>query len=192
MPAGTVVMSRRLVIWLNLACLPLLVVWAVFFWSLTRLLRPHLFEYHARFTSVGDAMVFLGAVAAGMILTPLLVMALHEGVHGLFFWLFTKSRPVFGLKVWYAYASAPGWYLTRGQFLAVSAAPLVVISLVGLGLIAVLPAPAAVLALLGVILNAAGAVGDLFLCARGLAAPASAVVEDQRDRTTFYVPAAAR
>jgi hypothetical protein len=39
-PAFTVTLSRRLVIWLNLASLPLLAVWAALFVSLAGALRP--------------------------------------------------------------------------------------------------------------------------------------------------------
>jgi len=34
------------------------------------------------------------------------VLLAHELVHGAFFWIFSRSRPVFGLRIGYAYAAA--------------------------------------------------------------------------------------
>jgi hypothetical protein len=41
-------------------------------------------------------------------------------------------KPKFAFKVWYAYATAPGWYLPRNQYAVVAIAPLVVLSLLGI------------------------------------------------------------
>ncbi len=53
-----------------------------------------------------------GEFSLGSILALLPVMAvailLHELVHGLFFWFFTREKPQFGFKLLYAYATAPG------------------------------------------------------------------------------------
>jgi len=48
-----------------------------------------------------------------------------------FFWVFTRSRPVFGLRGWYAFAAAPGWFLTRGQYLVTILAPFLILSVLG-------------------------------------------------------------
>ena len=64
---------------------------------------------------------------------------LHEGIHGLGFWLATKTRPVFGLRLYYAYAAAPEWYIPRNQFLLISLAPLLLLSAVYVFLMAVVP-----------------------------------------------------
>src|SRR6266699_209791 len=76
---------------------------------------------------------------ASVVITLCVVLILHELTHGLFFWLFTKSRPAFGFKGWYAYAAAPGWYLPRAQFLVVVGAPLTLLSLLGEALLLLVP-----------------------------------------------------
>ena len=69
----------------------------------------------------------------------MVVFVLHEAVHGLFFWLYTRDRPRFGFKGWYLYASAPGWYLSRNRFLVVGLSPLVTMTAAALGLAMVVP-----------------------------------------------------
>ena len=42
-----------------------------------------------------------------------IILFLHELIHGIFFYFFTKEKPVFGYKVIYAYAGAPDWYVKK-------------------------------------------------------------------------------
>ncbi|HEX9013998.1 MAG TPA: DUF3267 domain-containing protein, partial [Anaerolineaceae bacterium] len=99
------------------------------------------------------------ALAALAILAVMLV--LHEAIHGLFFWIFTRARPVFGAGPGYAYAAAPGWYLPRDQYLMVGLAPLVVITLLGLAALAWVSPGWVMTVIAFVAFNASGAVGDL-------------------------------
>lgn len=93
----------------------------------------------------------------------LLHLTVHELIHGLFFWVFTRDRPVFALRPLYAYAGAPEWYLPARQFALVAAAPLVVIDLVGLAVMLLGPVSWAILFALVVALNTGGSVGDLYV-----------------------------
>jgi hypothetical protein len=129
--------------------------------------------------------------AAGLALMFVLlaVLVLHEAVHGVFFWLFTRSRPQFAFKFLYAYAAAPGWYLPRNRYAIVGLAPLVVISLAGWLLIPWLPFPAALLAWYAITFNAGGAAGDLLIVAWLLTRPAAALINDRGDAVTIYLPA---
>lgn len=187
-PSGTVALegNRRLLVWLNVLSLPLLAISAVLFGYLATLVRPDGFAFQVQNASRLDALMFLSLAGSGVVGVPAALIVVHEALHGVGFWAFTRARPVFGFKGWYAYASAPGWFLSRGQALTVLLAPLLAVSLGGLWLVAVLPAPAASLLLLGTIMNAASSSGDLFLVARLLRAPRSAVVEDTPTGMTWY------
>ena len=84
--------------------------------------------------------------SVGQLLLSLLVIVLvvarrwcYEAVHGLFFWLFTRSGPVFRLRLLYASAGAPEWYLPCRQHMVVGVAPLVVITVLGIIVLAVAP-----------------------------------------------------
>jgi len=187
-PGGVVTLAanRRLALTLNLAGIPWMVVCGVAYVLLAALVRP------GGVTLSLDGVTltrFLGVLIGGAIASTILVLVLHEAAHGLVFWLFTRSRPTFGFKGWYAYASAPGWHLTKGRFLAVLLAPIVVLTVAGLPLVAFGPPVVALFALLGLIGNATSAIGDLYMCLRLLRVDRSAIVEDRLDGITWYVPA---
>src|SRR5262249_48804282 len=136
--------------------------------------------------------VAFGVFVAGLFVVVAFTIVLHEAVHGLFFWLLTRSIPRFGFRGWYAYAAAPGWFLPRAAFVAVGLAPLLATSVVGLALTAVLPQGLVTVVLLALIFNAMGSVGDMYLVWRVLRAPRRTVVEDRGAGIAWYVPAPRR
>jgi hypothetical protein len=191
-PAGSVVLegNLRLKRLLNLASVPVLLVAGIVLIPLATVLRPELGAGSGgTIAGPGDALWFIGGILVAAVLLPVVILVVHEAVHGLLFWVYTRRRPQFGWKGWYAYACAPGWYLTRNSFLVVGLAPIVLMSAAALALAMVLPPIGAGMVLLGAIFNAAGSVGDLYICWRLLAAPASAVVEDRLDGVTWHVAA---
>ena len=121
-----------------------------------------------------------------LIATTFAILVLHELVHGLFFWLFTRSRPRFGFKGAYAYAAAPGWYIPRPQFLTVGLAPLALISLAGLLILPVTAPPVSLVVIVALILNAAGAIGDLYMVVRLLFVPHGVLIEDHGDGIRWF------
>lgn len=146
------------------------------------LLRPDLVELSVTIGGLADLLRFL--LIALIVLVVMVV--LHEGLHGLMFWHFTGDRPTFGFKGLYAYAAAPNWYLPRNQHLVVALAPLIVITLGGLLLVAVLP-EAAVLPIIAIVaLNAGGAIGDILAALWLLRVDAAALVQDTGDAMTVF------
>ncbi len=116
-------------------------------------------------------------VIGANVLAYLIVLAIHEGLHGLVFALM-GGRPVFGTKLPFAlYCGAPNQLFTRNAYLAVGLAPFVVISLAGILLILLAPglAPYVQLALIG---NFSGAAGDLWAARVLLRQPPSVLVQD--------------
>lgn len=121
-----------------------------------------------------------------ILLINAVMLVLHEGAHGIFLWAFTRARPVFALKAYYAYAAAPGWYFPRRHYLIVSVAPLVLLSLAGLALMPFFPL-AWLPALVGFLtLNAAGSIGDLAVFFWLLFHPPGAYAYDTGDAVTFF------
>jgi hypothetical protein len=57
----------------------------------------------------------------------------------------------------------PGWYFPRNQYILIGISPLIVITLIGILLLVILPISTLNLVLIGLVLNASGAVGDLFV-----------------------------
>ncbi len=173
--------DRRVMVLLNIAGLALLVPFGAFFWWTAQLLRPgielRLFELSS----------LAGIVS--LILAMVLMILLHEAVHGLFFWIYLQDRPIFGLRAAYAFAAAPDWFIPRNPYLVIGLAPLILISAAGLVLFLIIPERwfLPVFALLA--LNAAGAVGDLFVFLRLISQPAETLICDEGDRFTAYLPA---
>jgi hypothetical protein len=116
-------------------------------------------------------LVVLAAVIA-------LVVVTHEAVHGAGFWLVTGARPKFGIRVPYAYAAAPNWYIPRNQYLPIALAPFVLLTLGGLALVLIVPIAAVPALALGITLNAVGAIGDLIAAVWLLTRARSSLVRD--------------
>ena len=116
-----------------------------------------------------------------------LMVVLHEAVHGAFFWIFTRERPVFGLKPPFAaYAAAPNWYLPRDQHMVVGLGPFAAITLVGTALLFVVPAAMLPPLLFVVVSNAAGAVGDFVMVAWLSRQPKETLVCDAGSAITIH------
>ena len=111
---------------------------------------------------------------------------LHELIHGAFFWMYSLSRPKFGLRGGYAYAAAPGWFYPRGQYLVIALAPFVLLSILGMVIVAFAPVGALAAILVGMVANVAGAVGDIWIAGMLIRERRNIVVEDLGDGVNFY------
>lgn len=121
--------------------------------------------------------------AVSVLLWPvafIVTLPLHELIHAAFVLLF-GGRPTFGAGVKaglpYLYVTNPGRRFTRNQFLTIALAPLLLIDLVALALIAV--HPGWTWAAVAFVANTSGAIGDIWVFALVLRFPASALVEDR-------------
>ncbi|MGE5123521.1 MAG: DUF3267 domain-containing protein, partial [Acidobacteriaceae bacterium] len=154
--------SPRVALWLNLAAVPLLFLFGWLFGRLIiviRSLNPFPNGILHFFTTVS------GWKLLAFPLSILLMLLLHELVHGLFFWLFTRERPKFALRAGYAFAAAPEWYLPAPQYIIVGLSPFLIISLLSILLAAVSASSLVVYLLFIATFNAAGALGDLIVVA---------------------------
>ena len=116
------------------------------------------------------------------------ILFLHELVHGLFFWIITRSSPHFGLRAAYAYASAPDWYIPRNAYLVVGLAPLVFITIIGVAMIPFMRVEWLLPLVFALATNASGAVGDAYIVAWLLRQPPDVLVNDHGDAIWFYKP----
>jgi hypothetical protein len=101
---------------------------------------------------------------------------------------FTRTRPVFAFRGYYAYAAAPGWYFPRRQYILVSLAPLVLLSLLGLVALVFVPAGWFLPVILFMSFNGGGAVGDLAVFFWLLRQPSTCLAYDVGDAVTLYLP----
>lgn len=176
--------NQKAAIALNLAGLPLFALFGWVFLKAAALLHP----------AIGTRL-FVGQITPYPFVFFLIVFAvvvgtmiIHEAIHGAFFWLFTRSRPAFGMKLLFAYAGAPEWYLPRNQYALTGIAPFVFITLFGFVVIAVAPLAAGQLALFGITMNAAGAVGDFYVSAKVMLHSRDVLIRDTGVGFTLFSP----
>lgn len=170
--------NLKLGVALNLAGIPLFFAAGWVFLQIIAWLRP-------------DAVLLWGILGGIWNLVIVLVgifviVILHEMVHGLFFWIYTRERPVFAFKLAYAYAAAPDWYLPRNQYLVIGLAPFFLLSLIAILLFAILPPYGVSLVLVLASFNVAGAVGDLAVCGWLLLKDPSLMINDAGDAAVIY------
>jgi hypothetical protein len=177
--------NRPAMLGLNLAAVILLLVFGYLFLRLATLLRPEATAQSFSFS--GNALEALLFILAVLAISAVMVV-LHEGVHGLFFWSLTRERPKFGFRGAYAYAAAPDWYLPRNPYLWVGLSPLVVLTAIGVLALIAAPQPALLYILIFMVLNAAGAVGDLAVVFLLLTQPSTVLVNDSGDAVSVYAP----
>jgi len=116
----------------------------------------------------------------------LLILPLHELMHGLFITRFGhKAR--YGVKLMVLFATADGAFFRRNEFIQIALAPLVILSAVGLFLMLFLPVGLAQWVALAVILNAAGAIGDIWMTLAALRYDSSALVQDEADSMRIFI-----
>ncbi|NDJ53368.1 MAG: DUF3267 domain-containing protein [Chloroflexi bacterium] len=171
---------------INLLSIPLLFLFGWLFIAYATAVRPSssLAFYNLVWQFQGSGSI---APLLGVLLALALMVIVHEAAHGLFFWLFTRERPVFGMRWFAAFAGAPDWYIKRDPYLIVGLAPFVLISGLGLLLIAFGPATWALWVLLVVIINAASSAGDFAVTAWLLFQSRETLVNDTGLSFTTYL-----
>jgi hypothetical protein len=170
--------NRLLAVLLNIAGLGFFIPFGWLFIRLAQLLRP---DFSPSRGNMENLVIALGILAAFIV-----VLVLHELVHGLLFWIITGDRPLFGLRLAYAYAAAPGWYIPRNPYLAVGLAPLTLITLLGILLIPLVPEIALPSLVFALVTNAAGAIGDIAIVVWLLTQPDNVLIRDCGDAIKIY------
>ena len=176
--------EQKMLLKLNLASLVplgLALIFMGWWWAFVQRLRgPYSTAFSESFSSL-----------VGIVLVLVITFGAHEAIHGVAIRLY-GHKPRFGMALHKGvlYATTDNALFPRNQFIAVALAPLVVLTLAGMALMVVLPDSLAYYAGLVVVLNAAGAIGDLWMSAEVLRYPRNALVRDEADSIRIYVPAA--
>lgn len=160
--------------------------------SFTNALRPDALDglrlrNLIRSTPTASSLAIPPALFSDLLLALAAVLIAHEFVHGLFYWLLSMKRPKIGIHGLFPYAAAPtGVYFPRNQFVTIGLAPLVLLTVVGMLLIAVAPISYVPSILLFVAFNAAGAAGDLMMAIQLLSFCSDTLIEDKDAEVTIY------
>lgn len=167
--------NKKVILWLNIASLPLLVFFAVLFTALA--LSFGTFE--ANEFSLWTFLI-IGASLLGLIVV-------HELIHGLFFKLFApEGKEKFGFKNGMAYATSPHSFYNRPQFSWIVLAPFVLITL-GLFLLNRIGWISGFSFVFLASFHAAACVGDFYWIYLVMRAPKNSYIEDTEKGINFYV-----
>jgi hypothetical protein len=150
------------------------------------------FFFTSLYTLFTGELGFNSTITSGTILIYIALsigtLVLHELIHGVFMSKY-GGKPSYGAGI--AYFILPYFYATtktvflRNQFIVISIAPLVLISLVGIGLIAAFPSIAHWI-FIPFVINASGAVGDIWVTRNVLRYPKHVLLEDQKTGLIIY------
>jgi hypothetical protein len=130
-----------------------------------------------------DSIPTLAGLAAVLIVLPL-----HEWIHGLFI-ARCGHKARYGVKLFVLFATSDGALFRRNEFIRIALAPLVVITVVGSLLMLFLPIGLAYWVGLAVVLNAGGAIGDLWMTTVALRYDPSALIRDEEDSMRIFAQA---
>lgn len=134
-----------------------------------------------------DNSELLGLVGFLALLGYVVYIVLHEAVHGLLMWYFSKKKPHFGASLQYAYAGSDA-YFRKVPYLVIALAPLVVWGMVFLWLALIAPGIWFWLIWFFQAGNVSGAAGDLYVFARICAMESAVLVQDDGVRMRIYAP----
>ena len=120
-----------------------------------------------------------------IIISCVLYMILHEGLHLLFLWKFSgrESRISFGFP---AVSVSCDGHFTRKQFIAIASAPVLYLGIFLIMLLLFLPGEYTFLISILLTLIAAASGGDLLQIFHALKYPRNASFQDKGDETTVY------
>lgn len=166
----------------NLFGVILLIASWIGFTNLANTLHPGSMNFSFSSDNLGGALLSL----LTFLIVIVVMLVVHEGFHGLCFWIFTKTRPLFAFKGFYAYAAAPEWFLPKGQYLITGLAPLVGITVICVALMFLLPAWWMSPLVWMLVLNTSGACGDLWMVYWLLRSPADVLARDKGDVLEFF------
>ncbi|MGW8317966.1 MAG: metalloprotease family protein [Candidatus Promineifilaceae bacterium] len=180
--AGQIDLGRaRAALAVNLIGLASLFAFGWFFVQVGRAVRPEAVS--------GNTFALLSqANILALLLALIATLLLHELIHGLGFWLLSKSRPKFGVHLLYAYAAAPDWYLPRNPFIIVGLAPFLTITLLGLLALPVISVNGVPVLLAAITLNAAGSMGDLIVAGWFLMRSPNLLAQDSGPAVRIFEP----
>ena len=113
---------------------------------------------------------------------------LHEAVHGVCFWAFSRQKPRFGWKSAYAYAASDCYY-RKGPYLVIALAPVVLWGVVLAVMAALLPAECYWTVQLIQLINLSGAAGDLYVTWLLSRMPKDILIQDAGVAMQVFAPA---
>lgn len=120
-----------------------------------------------------------------MLVGVILYMVLHELVHGIFMWHYSKQKPFYGFTGMYAYAGS-NCYFNKKSYIVIALAPIVIWGIVLLALNLIFQETWFWVIYFIQICNLSGAAGDLYVSYRFSKLPKDILINDIGVSMTIY------
>jgi hypothetical protein len=151
-------------------------------------IRPEIiqigFDFSIGAGGIGSLMLFLIIILG----VTLVMVVVHEAVHGVFFKAFTGGKIKYGFKGMYAYAAAPDWYISKMPYMVISLAPLVIITVLCLAALLIVPSGWFLPIFLLLTMNGSGAAGDIYVFLWLLGQRGNVLIQDFGDHMKVFAP----
>jgi len=131
-----------------------------------------IFYYFVSFSRLSNVYLFL------FLAILLIMMLLHELIHGLFFYIFTGAKPVFGFKNLSAYAGIPDYYIVKNYYIIACLSPFVILTLIGSIIFLLSSSAFSAMMFIAVSAHAAGCIGDFWVAVKLLNKPDKTYIND--------------
>lgn len=152
------------------------------FWQVIKQVFPDFFGALRIGNTASERIVGTGIILLGIFISVIL----HEGNHALIMALFTGTWPQMNVKVFYAYVDASRWYLPQPIAIAMSLAPIVLLSAIGVLLLSFASPPVLQIILWGVLFNVAGSVNDVAVALLLILQPDTVLVKNSGNTLSIY------
>jgi hypothetical protein len=170
----------KAMVFLNLLAIGMLILTIYLSNHVIKLLRPDISVLSENVLSIKtDNILHIFGVS-------IIVIVIHELIHGIFFWIYTNDRPTFAFKLLYAYAAAPEWFIPKVNFIVIGLSPAIIITIMVTFLIMIVPSSWIKIVSLAGIINFAGSTGDFVVIIWILTFRYNLLVRDSGDAFDVY------
>lgn len=164
-----------------LITLPLAVGIYVLFIALARINRPGIVQLPSWNPN------FSIPVLLSIFLVFVLVAVVHEGIHGILIWIYTKEIPKLGMHFPGIGVEAPDWHIPRNQMLLVELTPLFSISIIGAILLFFIPSRYIGMVAIGSTINVVGSYMDLAVFLYTYLLPNNSYIKPAEGYASIYI-----
>ncbi len=113
-------------------------------------------------------------------------IVIHELIHGLFIWIFSKKKAIYKFSFFYASAGASDRYFDKSAYIIIALSPVIIISIFLITLMNIVPTNLYNAILLVFAFNVSGAIGDFYITLITLFKPKDTFINDQGESMHFY------
>ena len=179
--------TDKLKLWLNLTSLPVFVALLIpaGFAVPPRTQVPFVFD--AIYASLGKGFAIAMVYLALWLICGIAFVPLHEFVHGLCFKYIAGGKPTYGQKLpFFLYAACENRYICKKHYFVITLAPLVVFMALLAPVCALVPQSWFWIPYFALVLNASGAVGDMYIAFLLLRMPKDVLAIDSGVAMQFF------